>query len=274
MGKDSYEYNMNIVFNELSCNQIPKNETIAGEWLDSFFDTLFKLSERLHCVTYIETNTRFNEIYFTDNFSFAQWIGKIKDRDYKRKIINSLQVRPLIKTLSSCYHNGIETKGLNHAYENNLLVISYPFSNIWPYKIELIKADINGNGAIIDKKVFVYGISNINNINEIFPFKVFDHHEKKHDQSRPNLNDGESTLYYHIPNDNKKVQKLLDCAYSESDISKGERVHCYDSDKKMYIEFNCHENNKFHGYHISDENRVHAHVKLKIENHPFIPKYK
>ena len=116
---------------------------------------------------------------------------------------------------------------------------------------------------MVRTNVIIRNISHEKHLNIYFPKRLFQHHNK-HDNKRSNLNDGQSTLFYSIPVDQSIVQKFLDIALGKLHSSSG-KLFSYDVEKKLFIEFQMHLKNTYHGYHILDKTRVPYQIRQKFQ---------
>lgn len=248
---------MDIVFNELSVSHIADTTEESGEWMSAFFNTANTLASRLHKDVYIRTTLQLREVLIGPNYTFGLWLHTLKDRDFLRKIVNQLTHKPLVSRYPYYYYNDEECHGLGIAHIEHIYAISYPV-NKWQRAIELRKEFFDEMGNVKNLIMQVLNLSSEEDVNYHHPYRIFEHH-KKHDNRRPKLNDGESTLNYNIPEEQNIVQELLDCSHGT-----GKRFN-WDEDKDAYIEFQCHIDNKWHGYHIINANRVPPAIRQKIE---------
>lgn len=87
--------------------------------------------------------------------------------------------------------------------------------------------------------------------------RIFEHHKQKHDRARRTSRNGRqnSQLLCTL----EKAQLLLDEAILEEN-SASDRLYNYDKEHSKFIVFNCHGLNKFHGYHMDDENNIPASI--------------
>ncbi|RXK60660.1 hypothetical protein ESA94_09355 [Lacibacter luteus] len=254
---------MEVIFNEVSFQNIAASPEEANKWMDDFFNSLKTLEKRLHKTVYTSSVSAFSGQFIANNYVFSQWLSNIKDREWLRKIIAITTHLPFRHPEGIYQFNGLAVYGLGLAFEEDKLTCSYPVTE-WNASITFSSEIIDAADVVVQTPCAVKNIVSSNSVFEHFPAFVFEHHEK-HDSKRHNLNDGESTLYYNIPNDQETVQKLLDCSFSENGEEE-ERRYVYDENQKKYVEFNCHQGLKYHGYHIEDANRVPHTVKLKIHN--------
>lgn len=81
------------------------------------------------------------------------------------------------------------------------------------------------------------------------------------DNRRHNKNNGQSTLFYEIPREQKKVELLLAFAV---EARLGGKLYNYDRSKKMFIEFQQYRNNSYQGYDIVDASRVPNRIKVLV----------
>ncbi len=254
---------MEIIFNELSTGHLAPSNQDADEWMECFFSTPAALSRRLYKPVYIRATINLREKLIASNYSFVEWLHGKNERDRLRKIISILTHSPLLEKYPYYYCDGAPCEGLGVAHAERKMSVSYP-AWAWASSIRLKLEEFNEQGEV---QVSMHEVKNLSSSEDVachFPNRIYDHH-KKHDNRRVNLQDGESTLYYDIPEEQEKVQKLLDCSFGENG-NVDERLYNYDGNMGLYMEFNCHTSGRYHGYHIRKdlENRVPNSVKKKI----------
>lgn len=248
---------MNLIFNELSSRYTARNQIEANEWMQAFFSVTETLSKRIHKRIYIRTTTLLSAIFIAYNYTFGQWLHTLSDKDYQRKIINIVTNQPLLDSIAYYYYLADECVGLGIAFEQENFSISYPIVQ-WARILEIRKEYMNEIEEIKVERRNIFNLTSENDVYSFFPKRNFQHHWK-HDNRRLNLNDGQSTLYYNIPEEIGYVQKLLECSFGSG------KLFSLDSDKGLYIEFQCHGDDNYHAYHIHNENRVPNKVKRQIE---------
>ncbi len=256
---------MTILFNELSFSKIAPDEKTASNWMTEFFDAINALSIRLHKKVFVAATSIFSDKLISNNYYFSQWLHTLGDKEKIRKIIAILTHLPLRTGPINYRCEGQNCIGLGAAHEEKELAISYPEAD-WNDYIQISSEQFNEAGGIEESNLTVRNIKSKANVFVHFPARVFEHHRQKHDNHRNNLDDGESTLLYDIPNKQEIVQNLLDTSFNDSEDNEvGSRRFNWDENRGKYVVFNWHTGLAYHGYHILNENDVPHTIKKKIE---------
>lgn len=90
--------------------------------------------------------------------------------------------------------------------------------------------------------------------------RIFEHHKQKHDKEKRRTVSKKGKLNSKLYCTDDEAQKLLDGAILDTNSASDRRLFNYDPQYKKYIIFNCHGFNKFHGYHMDDENNIPASI--------------
>lgn len=253
---------MEFIFNELSLSKIPRTPREADQWLKAFFDCAVEVSKRRRVSVFILCSVPFSQIMISPVYPFSLWLSEVVDIEYMRLVRSMISKKPAIQNYPYYYYRGKEAKGLGISHYQNIIALSYP-GNFWSHTLRLRKEFFDENEDVQFSHAVIRNISNLNHVDIYFPQRIFEHH-LKHDNSRHNLEDGESTLQYKIPKEFPVVQKLLDTAVGKVN-STSDKLYNFDTNKGLYIEFQHHLNNRYHGYHIVDETRVPYYIRRKIK---------
>jgi len=253
---------MDLVFNELSLLNRPRSTIQADSWLKYFFYCAIEISKRRSVPVSILATVSFKEIMISPTYAFSHWLSKQTDIEYMRLVSSLISKKPVIQDYPYYYYNKADVKGLGIAHFQNFFSLSYPRES-WGKTIQLTKEEFDINEEVVKSFAVVRNISDEWHLNTYFPKRFFDHH-LKHDNNRLNLEDGESTLLYNIPSEQHKVERLLNTASGNSNSSSA-KLFNWDENKKLFIEFQVHLRNRYHGYHIKDITRVPVHIRRKFQ---------
>lgn len=254
---------MDFIFNELSLSRKPQSNSQADSWLKNFFNCAIEISKRRRTQIFIISSIPFQQILLTSTYAFSYWLNKQTDIEYQRMIRSMISKKPLLQIYPCYYYNNTDAKGLGIAHYKKTWSLSFPQKK-WGYTIKLTKEEFDIHENVIKSSVTIQNISCRKHVDFYFPMRFFEHHPK-HDNRRLNLNDGESTLLYDIPHEQKKVQEFLDSAIGGINSS-SVKLFNFDKSKNKYIEFQKHFANKYHGYHIDNENRVPYEIRKNLKN--------
>ena len=92
-------------------------------------------------------------------------------------------------------------------------------------------------------------------------FKKKFEHNPKHDKYKSGEHESPLSCYNDRTKDSKLAQKLLD-----DSIENGKSFYNFDSNNDTWIVFRCHEDNKYHGFDLSNRELVPNHIR-KIKGH-------
>lgn len=253
---------MDFIFNELSLTAIPKNKHEASSWIGYFFENAIEISKRRNEIVSLNTTIAFNQILLTPEYSFSTWLFSLPNKEQSQAIISMLTKKPILQSYPYFYYKNKTACGLGLAYTNGVIAMSYP-ANSWEATLRVKKEYFDEFENVQTDFHMVANISKRNHVDVYFPKRIFEHHPK-HDINRPNLNDGESTLLYRIPYEIKEVESLL--ASAKGGNKKSKKLFNFDSNKNLYIEFQQHHKEKYHGYHIEKDTRVPYHIRKKLKS--------
>ncbi|AFZ26020.1 hypothetical protein Cylst_3907 [Cylindrospermum stagnale PCC 7417] len=185
-----------LVFNELSVQNIDSNVEIARQWMSDFIETI-----RAFTAQGVKVSIRSNEYFYTimlaPNYSISQWCKEANEKE--RRFIKNLATKtPLSQDLlnpkiqdiennaglSDAYHQGKSAIGLGVAYLLDTVAISFISDQSWDLScLELDLIQLNDNDEIINQAVEIRHASR--NIH------IQDHSEWIQERIRTGVNDGE-----------------------------------------------------------------------------------